>query len=110
MPKGWFESSDCEIQRQVEKGFVCFECFGFKKVKLYIIANYFLQKPILVSEKYILLHFDDVLSEATGQSYQKGIVWFHHIEFHYFFILAVKSLTVFFLSKQFKYTQLCQYH
>ena len=74
------------------------------------IIKLFPSKTILVSEKYILLHFDDVLSEATGQSYQKGIVWFHHFEFHFFFISAVKSLTVFFLSKQFKYTQLCQYH
>ena len=38
-PKGWFESSGCEIQRRVEKGFAGFVCFGFKKVKLYIIAN-----------------------------------------------------------------------
>ena len=33
--KGWYESSGCEIQRRVEKGF---ECFGYKKVKLYVIA------------------------------------------------------------------------
>lgn len=29
-PKGWHESSGCEIQRRVEKGFVGFECFGYK--------------------------------------------------------------------------------
>ena len=38
-PKGWFESSGCEIQRRVEKGFAGFVCFGSKKVKLYIIAK-----------------------------------------------------------------------
>ena len=62
-PKGWYESSGCEIQRRVEKGFsfteYClpqhsscahgsafsfaifagFECFGYKKVKLYIFAK-----------------------------------------------------------------------
>ena len=62
-PKGWYESSGCEIQRRVEKGFsfteYClpqhsscahgsafsfaifagFECFGYKKVKLYIITK-----------------------------------------------------------------------
>ena len=37
-PKGWYESSGCEIQRWVEKGFAGFECFGYKKVKLYVIA------------------------------------------------------------------------
>ena len=37
-PKGWFESSGCEIQRWVEKGFVGFVCFGYKKIKLDIIA------------------------------------------------------------------------
>ena len=61
-PKGWFESSGCEIQKRVEKGFsfteyclpqhsscahgsafgfaifVGFVCFGLKEVKLYIIA------------------------------------------------------------------------
>ena len=36
--KGWYESSGCEIQRRVEKGFAGFECFGYKKVKLYVIA------------------------------------------------------------------------
>ena len=30
-PKGWLESSGCEIQRWIEKGFVGFDCFGFKK-------------------------------------------------------------------------------
>ena len=37
-PKGWYESSGCEIQRWVEKGFAGFVCFGYKKVKLYVIA------------------------------------------------------------------------
>ena len=37
-PKDWLESSGCEIQRWIEKGFVGFVCFGHKKVKLYIIA------------------------------------------------------------------------
>ena len=37
-PKGWYESSSCEIQRRVEKGFAGFECFGYKKVKLYVVA------------------------------------------------------------------------
>ncbi len=34
-----YESSGCEIQRWIEKGFAGFVCFGFKKVKLYIIAK-----------------------------------------------------------------------
>ncbi len=38
-PKGWLESSGCEIQRWKEKGFAGFVCFGHKKVKLYIIAQ-----------------------------------------------------------------------
>ena len=30
--------SGCEIQRQIEKSFVGFDCFGYKNDKLYIIA------------------------------------------------------------------------
>ena len=37
-PKGRFESSGCEIQRWINKGFVGFVGFGHKMVKLYIVA------------------------------------------------------------------------
>ena len=35
----WYESSGCEIQNLTNKGLVGFECFGYKKVKLYIVAK-----------------------------------------------------------------------
>ena len=34
-----YESSGCEIRRRIEKCFVGFDCFGYKKIKLYIVAK-----------------------------------------------------------------------
>ncbi len=65
MLKVQFESSGCEIQKWMEKGFVGFACFGYKQFKLYIIAFYF------VFETKMLLRNHNGIRRVRSDSFYK---------------------------------------